>query len=116
MSNMTLSPVQQRRQRTRAKISGTAARPRLSVAISNKHIVAQLIDDEAGKTLGAVSTHLKDAPKGSMTEKAVWVGEQIAATAGNKKIKAVVFDRGSKIYHGRLKALADAARAKGLEF
>lgn len=115
MSNTALAAKDQRRRRTRAKISGTAARPRLNVFISNQHITAQLIDDEAGKTLGAVTT-VKSTAKGSMTEKAVWVGEQIGAIAKTKKIKTVVFDRGTKIYHGRLHALADAARATGLEF
>lgn len=114
---MKLSPAQQRRRRTRAKISGTAARPRLSAFVSNKHIVAQLIDDTTGTTLAYVSTNgSADAPTGTMTEKAAWVGTHIAELAGKKKIKAVVFDRGTKIYHGRLQALADAARAKGLEF
>ena len=90
----------------------------MSVRITNRHITAQLIDDVAGVTLSYVSTAAKTTtgPKGTMTEKAVWVGEQIADLATKKKIKSVVFDRGSKIYHGRLHALAEAARGKGLEF
>ena len=83
--------------------------------ISNQHITAQLIDDDAGSTIGSVTTVKADI-KGSMTDKAKWAGEQIAAVAKKKKVKAVVFDRGSRIYHGRLHALAEAARAKGLEF
>ena len=112
----TLTPTEQRRRRTRAKVSGTAERPRLSVAISNRNVTAQLIDDVAGKTLAYATTMRNAEAKGSMTDKAVWVGEQIAAQGAKHKIKAVVFDRGSKIYHGRLHALAEAARGKGLEF
>lgn len=105
-----------RKSRVRARVSGEATRPRLSVFISNKHITAQLIDDEGGKTLAYVSTVGAKAAKGSMTERAAWVGEEIAKKAKAAKVKAVVFDRGSRIYHGRVKALADAARNAGLEF
>jgi large subunit ribosomal protein L18 len=115
MSNAVLTTKDQRRRRTRAKISGTAERPRLNVYISNRHIMAQLIDDENSQTLAGVST-VKAAVKGTLTEKAVWVGEQIAAAAKKQKLKSVVFDRGHRIYHGRLHALAEAARAQGLEF
>jgi large subunit ribosomal protein L18 len=119
MSTTALLAKDQRRRRTRAKISGTAERPRLSVHVSNRHIVAQLIDDDAGKTLSFVSTagsgKVNAAVKGTMTEKATWAGEKIAELAAKKQVKAVVFDRGSRIYHGRLHALAEAARAKGLE-
>ncbi len=116
MSTTTLKPELQRRRRTRAKIFGTAERPRLNVRISNRHITAQLIDDAKGVTLAYVATaHAKDA-KGNMTQRAAWAGEAIAAEAGKHKIKRVVFDRGGKIYHGRLHALAEAARNKGLEF
>jgi large subunit ribosomal protein L18 len=111
-----LSNLLQRRRRTRAKIHGTAERPRLSVHISNRHVTAQLIDDVAGKTLAFVSTANETASKGTLTAKAVQVGEQIAELGTKKKIKRVVFDRGTRIYHGRLHALAEAARAKGLEF
>ncbi len=103
------------RARIRAKVGGTALRPRLVATISNRQIVAQVIDDTKGETLAYVSTVGRDV-KGTMTEKAAWVGEQIAEAAGKKKIKAVVFDRAGRIYHGRLHALAEAARAKGLEF
>lgn len=116
MSMQQLTNKEQRRKRIRAKIHGTAERPRLNISISNRHVVAQLIDDDGGRTLGYVSTLAKTAPKATMTEKAAWVGEQIAAVASKKKIKTVIFDRGTRIYHGRLAALADAARNKGLEF
>jgi len=105
-----------RKGRVRARLSGTAARPRLSVFVSNKHITAQLIDDEAHKTVAYISTVGAKAAKGSMTERATWVGEEIAKKAKSAKVKTVVFDRGSRIYHGRVKALADAARNAGLEF
>jgi len=114
MSTTALQAKIQRRRRTRAKIAGTAERPRLSVAISNRHITAQLIDDVTGTTLAFVSTTKSDA-KGTLTDRATWVGEQIAVQATKKKVKAVVFDRGARIYHGRLHALAEAARKKGLE-
>jgi large subunit ribosomal protein L18 len=106
----------QRKHRVRATVSGTAERPRLSVHISNKHISAQIIDDQASKTLAYVSTVSSKAVKGNMTERAAWVGEEIAKKAKAAKVKTVVFDRGSRIYHGRVAALADAARKAGLEF
>lgn len=105
-----------RQGRVRAVVSGTAKRPRLSVYVSNTHLTAQLIDDEAHKTLGYVTTVGQKALKGTMTEKAVWTGEQIAGKAKTLKVKNVVFDRGGKLYHGRVAALADAARKAGLEF
>ena len=114
MSTTALLAKTQRRRRTRAKIAGTVARPRLSVHVSNKHVTAQLIDDDTATTLAFVSTAATPI-KGSLTEQATAVGTQIAELATKKKIKAVVFDRGSRIYHGRLHALAEAARAKGLE-
>ena len=105
-----------RKARIRSVVSGTAKRPRLSVFVRNLHITAQLIDDDASKTVGYVSTVGQKTLKGSMTEKAVWIGEEIAKQAKAKKVKAVVFDRGGKLYHGRVAALADAARKAGLEF
>lgn len=105
-----------RAHRVRARAVGTAERPRLSVTITNLHVSAQIIDDSASKTLVSASTVGKKTVKGSMTEKATWVGEEIAKAAKTKKITKVVFDRGAKQYHGRVKALADAARAGGLEF
>lgn len=104
-----------RAKRTRAKIHGTAEKPRLSVFVSNRHIVAQVIDDDKGVTL-AYATTVGTNAKGSMTEKAASVGAEIAKQAKAKKVKKVVFDRGAKLYAGRLSALADAARKEGLEF
>jgi large subunit ribosomal protein L18 len=106
----------QRKHRVRATVSGTAERPRLSVHVSNKHITAQVIDDTASKTLAYVSTVGAKAAKGSMTERAAWVGEELAKKAKTAQVKTVVFDRGGHIYHGRVAALADAARKAGLEF
>ena len=94
--------------RTRAGLHGTEARPRLSVHISNMHISAQIINDDTHQTLVSASTIGKKAT-GNMSEKAAKVGEQIAKAATSQKITAVLFDRGSKQYHGRIKALADAA-------
>lgn len=105
-----------RKNRIRASISGTAERPRLSVHVSNRHVSAQLIDDEAGKTLAYVTTVGKKDAKGTMVERADWVGGEIAKKAKTIKVKRVVFDRSGKLYHGRVKALADAARNAGLEF
>lgn len=104
-----------RAKRTRAKIHGTATRPRLSVNISNAHIIAQLIDDDASKTL-AYATTVGSKITGTMTEKAATIGKEIATKAKKANIKTVVFDRGAKLYAGRLSALADAARKEGLEF
>lgn len=105
-----------RKNRIRAIISGTAERPRLSVHVSNKNVSAQLIDDAAGKTIAYVTTVGQKAVTGTMTERAAWIGTEIAKQAKTKKIKQVVFDRSGKLYHGRVKALADAARNAGLEF
>ena len=105
-----------RARRVRAKVSGTTERPRLSVNISNRHIIAQLIDDSTHKTVAYVSTVGTKSATGTMTERATWVGTEIAKKAKAAKISAVVFDRGSRLYHGRMQALADAARKAGLEF
>ena len=105
-----------RKNRVRSVVSGTAERPRLSVHISNRHITAQVIDDSTHKTVAFVSTVGSKAAKGSMTERAEWVGGEIAKKTKAAKVSAVVFDRGSHIYHGRIQALADAARKAGLEF
>ncbi len=104
-----------RAKRTRAKIRGSAERPRLSVNISNLHITAQIIDDDKGVTL-AYATTVGAKVKGTKTEKAAVIGTEIAKKAKAKKIKKVVFDRGAKLYAGRMSALADAARKEGLEF
>lgn len=106
----------QRKGRIRSVVSGTAERPRLSVFISNMHITAQLIDDTTHKTLGYATTVGNKGAKGTMTEKAVFIGTEIATQAKAAKIKTIVFDRGGKLYHGRVAALADAARKAGLEF
>ncbi|MCL2174235.1 50S ribosomal protein L18 [Candidatus Saccharibacteria bacterium] len=106
---------QLRKSRVRAKVTGTAERPRLSVFISNTNISAQIIDDVAGKTLvSATSVGAKQT--GTMTEKAAAIGQEVGTKAKKAKIKSVVFDRNGRLYAGRLKALADAARAEGLEF
>lgn len=105
-----------RRARVRAVVSGTKDRPRLNVSISNRHISAQIIDDTAGQTLISVSTVGANAASGTMTDKAIWAGTEIGDKAKAAKIKRVVFDRGGHLYHGRVKALADAARKSGLEF
>lgn len=106
----------QRAARVRTVVVGTTTRPRLSVHISNLHVSAQLIDDSTSKTIAAVSSVGQKAVSGSLTAKAEWVGTEIAAKAKAAKVSQVVFDRGSKLYHGRIKALADAARNAGLEF
>lgn len=104
-----------RAKRTRAIIRATADRPRLTVFRSDKHISAQIIDDATSRTLAA-ATDLEVKGKATKTEKATKVGELLAKKAIEKKVTKVVFDRGSYQYHGRVKALADAARAAGLEF
>ena len=106
----------QRKQRIRSVISGTAQRPRLSVYVSNTNITAQLIDDTTSKTLGYVTTVGQKSLKGSMSQKAEWAGTEIAKQAQAAKLKSVVFDRGGKLYHGRVAVLATAARKAGLEF
>ena len=102
--------------RIRRHISGTAARPRLNVFRSNTGIYAQVIDDVAGVTLASASTLDKEVSKGTKTEQAVAVGKLVAERASAKGISEVVFDRGGYLYHGRVKALADAARENGLKF
>lgn len=104
----------QRKRRIRAKISGSEARPRLVVFRSNNHITAQLIDDNNGVTLA--SAHDIKEKKGSKIERAQKVGQEIAKNAIGKKIETCVFDRNGYRYHGRIKALADAAREAGLQF
>ena len=104
-----------RHTRVRVKVAGTAQRPRLSVYRSLQHVYAQLIDDEAGRTLAAASTaQLKTGKKNA--DAAAAVGRTIAERAKAAGVNSAVFDRGGFLYHGRVKALADAAREAGLEF
>ena len=107
-----------RHARVRTRLSGTEARPRLNVFRSNKHIYAQLIDDVNGVTLASASTLDKeiDLDSSSNVDAAVKIGELVAKRAVEKGVKTVIFDRGGYLYHGRIKALADAARENGLEF
>jgi large subunit ribosomal protein L18 len=107
-----------RHARLRKKVVGSAERPRLAVQRSSRHIVAQLIDDVAGHTLAAASTLEADvrALDGDKKARAAKVGELVAARAREAGVTAVVFDRGGYDYHGRIAALADAAREGGLEF
>lgn len=118
MSKVTTkaNSLMRRKNRIRKLINGTSERPRLSVFVSNKHISAQLIDDTKHHTIASVTTVGQKAATGTMTEKAAWVGTEIAKKAKAAKVTSVVFDRNGKLYHGRVKALADAARAGGLEF
>jgi len=104
-----------RQQRIRKNLSGSSERPRLVVSISNQHVTAQLVDDSAGKTL-AYATTVGSKTAGTLTDKAVFVGSEIAKKAKKANITKAVFDRAGKKYHGRVKALADKARAEGLEF
>ena len=105
-----------RRKRIRSKISGTAERPRLSIFRSNKNIYAQLIDDVAGVTLASASTLDENVSDATKVEQAAAVGKAIAEAAKAKNISTVVFDRSGYLYHGRVQALADAARENGLDF
>jgi large subunit ribosomal protein L18 len=118
MNNLALKAKNRllRKARIRARLSGTTERPRLSVFISGHHVSAQVIDDTKHKTVVAATTIGSKVAKGTMTEKAAWVGTEIAEKAKKAKVSSVVFDRGGRMYHGRVKALADAAREKGLEF
>jgi large subunit ribosomal protein L18 len=120
VSNMTnlankLRNLGLRKNRVRAKVSGTADRPRLTVTISHKHVSAQLVDDVSARTLGAATT-VGTKQTGTMTEQAALIGKEIATKAKKAKINSVVFDRNGRQYAARLRALADAARAEGLEF
>jgi large subunit ribosomal protein L18 len=107
---------ERRRRRIRGKVHGTAERPRVAVYRSNLGISAQLVDDDSGRTLAAASWQQLKKFKGSKTEQAAEVGKLLAANAKQAGIGRVVFDRGGYLYHGRVKALADAAREGGLQF
>jgi large subunit ribosomal protein L18 len=114
-----LSLFAKRRQRVRTSLRARGGqRPRLSIHRSGRHIYAQVIDDEAGRTLAAASTLDKDVrgATGATTDAAASVGKRVADRAAAAGVKAVVFDRGGFLFHGRVKALADAAREGGLEF
>ena len=110
-----IANLRQRKGRVRATVIGTTERPRLSIHVSNRHIVAQVIDDSAHKTL-AHATTVGSKITGTMTEKAEAIGKEIATKAVKAKITKVVFDRGGRLYHGRVQTLADSARKNGLEF
>lgn len=114
------SSISRKRRRIRKKVSGDQARPRLAVYRSERHIYGQIIDDEAGKTLVAVSTVSKDLRETVNSlkplEAATKIGEALAEKAQAAGINSVVFDRGGRRYAGRVAALADGARAKGLQF
>jgi large subunit ribosomal protein L18 len=117
MATLSVRRARERRhKRVRKNLSGTAERPRLVVFRSNTGIEAQLVDDLAGKTLAAASSlHLKSF-KGDKTEQAAEVGKALADAAKKAGVESAVFDRGGYLYHGRVKALADAAREGGLRF
>jgi large subunit ribosomal protein L18 len=104
-----------RKNRIRSIVKGTEARPRLSVKVSNVHVTAQIINDVTGATL-LHATSVGSKTKATMTEKATTVGTELAKKAKKAKVEMVVFDRNGKKYHGRIKALADAARQEGLSF
>ncbi len=103
--------------RVRKRVEGSAARPRLAIYRSNRYIYAQVIDDDSGRTVAAASSQEKSMRKKTLsTDTAAEVGKLVAARASEAGIKTVVFDRGGFPYHGRVKALADAAREGGLKF
>ena len=117
MSTLTKLQARRRRQRRiRGKVHGTAERPRLAVFRSNLGIYAQLVDDDSGRTLAAAGWQQLKSFKGSKVEQAAEVGKLLAAAAKKADVEGVVFDRGGYLYHGRVKALADAAREGGLQF
>ena len=119
MATKKINPLKMRHERLRKKVSGTPARPRLAVHFSGKNVYAQVIDDEAGKTLASANTTEKDLRAKTARANvatAIEIGKKVAERAKAKNIGKVVFDRGGFIYHGKVKALADAAREGGLEF
>jgi large subunit ribosomal protein L18 len=117
MSTLTVRKARERRhKRVRSKIFGTSERPRLVVFRSNRGIEAQLVDDVEGKTLAAASWLNIKASKGTKSDQAAEVGKLLAKNAKDAGITTAVFDRGGYLYHGRVKALAEAAREGGLTF
>jgi large subunit ribosomal protein L18 len=117
MATLTVRAARQRRhRRVRGKIAGTTERPRLVVSRSNRGIAAQLIDDSNGKTVASASWLQVKSFKGNKTGQAAEVGKLLAQKAKAANVDSAVFDRGGYLYHGRVKALADAAREGGLKF
>jgi large subunit ribosomal protein L18 len=118
MSKISTRQLRERRhRRVRGKVRGSADRPRLAVFRSNKGIFAQLVDDDAGRTVAAASwVGLPKSFKGDKTEQAAEVGKRLADAAKKAGVERVVFDRGGYLYHGRVKALAESAREGGLSF
>jgi len=119
MAHKKLSPIKMRHERIRKVVAGTPARPRLAVHFSGQHIYAQVIDDQAGKTVASVNTTEKEfrgpSNRPNVTT-AQRVGKAVAERALAQNVTQVVFDRGGFLYHGKVKALADAAREGGLQF
>jgi large subunit ribosomal protein L18 len=113
--NHTKNLAARRKYRVRSTVSGTAERPRLALRISQSNISVQIIDDSTQRTLLSATT-VGQKVDGSMTERAQIVGAEIAKKAKAQKVNKVVLDRGSKLYHGRVKAFAESARENGLEF
>ena len=116
MSVSTREARLRRHRRVRGKVEGTAERPRLVVFRSNRGIFAQLVDDEAGRTLASATWLANRGHKGTKTEQAAEVGKALAAAAKKAGVETCVFDRAGYLYHGRVKALAEGAREGGLEF
>lgn len=119
MASKNISSIKIRHKRIRKKVAGTTARPRLAVHFSGRHIYAQVIDDSVGKTLCSVNTteaEVRSVKRCANMDTAILVGKLVAERSAAKDIKAVVFDRGGFLYHGKVKALADAAREAGLQF
>jgi large subunit ribosomal protein L18 len=115
MSTLTTREARKRRhRRVRSKVAGTAERPRLAVFRSNRGISAQLVDDESGRTLAW--TGLPKSFKGNKSAQAAEIGKRLAASASKAGVETCVFDRAGYLYHGRVKALAEAAREGGLKF
>lgn len=112
----TIKNLRLRKLRVRTRIKGTSERPRMTVTISNKHISAQIIDDSIHKTLVASSSVGNKKLPTKLSERAVWVGSDIAKKAIKLGVKKISFDRNGRKYHGRIAFLADAARKEGLEF
>ena len=120
MATKKISPLKLRHQRLRKKVNGTPGRPRLAVHFSGKNIYAQVIDDQAGRTIASASTTEKDfrsaGDSRANAKTAAKIGNLVAERSRSKDVTKVVFDRGGFLYHGKVRALADAARESGLEF